>query len=121
MAKKPKKPKKLTKKKLKKLEKREVNRQFKEWAEVARASGHNECAICKSTVNIQIHHIIPRQVKEFRFDQNNAIILCVLHHKFSNQISPHKNPFVFFLWLRDNRPVQFDYLEKQIKNLEEKR
>lgn len=116
-----KKPKKLTKKRIKKLERRAERKQFKEWAEVAKATWCGECAVCKSKKFVNVHHIIPRTVKELRFDQDNAVVLCPLHHKWSNEISPHKNPFVFFIWFRDNHWNQFQILEQKARALDETR
>lgn len=109
--------KKITKKKLIQLERREIKKKFKEWAESARARWNNKCAVCRSKERINIHHIVPREVKELRFDQRNAIALCASHHKFDNLISAHKNPFVFFMWFRESYPDEFIQLENLVRTL----
>lgn len=71
---------------------------------------HWQCVICKSKENLHCHHIIPREDRKLRYDMNNAITLCCLHHKFSLHISPHHNAFAFLHWLMINRQSQFNYL-----------
>jgi hypothetical protein len=99
--------KKVTKKELKRLEKKAIKKQFKEWSEAVKTRDNNKCVICGKTERLNAHHIIPRQDKRFRFDLDNGISLCSLHHQFSRENSPHKNPFVFILWLSINRKEQF--------------
>lgn len=65
-----------------------------------------ECVICHSKDRLNCHHIIPRENRLFRHNINNGITLCILHHKFSLEISPHKNAFAFFQWLIKNRIQQ---------------
>ena len=74
------------------------------------------CSICGSKKNLNVHHIIPRECKELKFDDNNLIVLCCKHHKFNFEISAHKNPFTFFLWLRRNDSVKFKYLSKYLES-----
>ena len=74
-----------------------------------------QCAICNSHENLHCHHILPRERRDLRHDFLNAITLCCLHHKFSLEISPHKNAFEFFVWLERNRPQQFEYLKGKVK------
>jgi hypothetical protein len=79
------------------------------------------CAICGSDYRIQCHHIIPREHKEFRYSENNAIPLCVAHHKFSRSISAHNNPLSFFLWLsKFHLPLYLIAVERTKKILEQK-
>jgi len=67
-----------------------------------------QCQICGSDYKPCCHHIIPREIKSLRYDENNAITLCLSHHKFNRIISAHNAPFAFFLWLRSFRPLFFD-------------
>lgn len=57
------------------------------------------CQICGSDYKPCCHHIIPRENKEYRYVEDNAITLCLKCHKFSRVISAHNNPLAFFLWL----------------------
>lgn len=109
---------KTTKKYLKKLEKRETTKKFKQWSIDVKKRDKNKCVICGRTEFLHTHHIIPRENKIFRFDINNGITLCAKHHKFSFEISPHKNPFIFFIWFNKHRIEQSSslyskYLEKE--------
>jgi len=82
------------KKQLKKLQ----NKLDKEWAIRVKILYDNKCAVCGETKMLNAHHIIPREDKLFRHDTRNGIALCPKHHKFSFELSPHKNPFMFFRW-----------------------
>ena len=111
---------KVSKKEFKRRERIAVKKQFKDWSIVVRARDGNKCVICQATKYIHSHHILPKEAKIFhflRFDINNGISLCARHHKYSYEISPHKNPFVFITWLHANRLNQFDYLADKIFNI----
>lgn len=106
---------KLTKKKLKKLEKRARNLKDKEWANAVKERDGNKCVICGRTDRINCHHIISREDKNFRWDLDNGIVLCNFHHKFSLD-GPHRNAFVFFGWMRENRAKQLNSLISKYNN-----
>ena len=80
---------------------------YKEWSIRVRTRDNYECQICRSTERSNAHHIIPRQIKEWTFDVDNGITLCVKHHKFSRVCSAHNNPLAFFLWLADHNTELF--------------
>ena len=88
----------ITKKELKRLEKRNVNNQFKEWSKVVKERDGNVCVICGGNERLNSHHIIPRENKDLRFIVENGITLCPSHHKYSLEISAHRNPLSFFIW-----------------------
>ena len=69
---------------------------------------------CKGILNT--HHLFPRERRDTRHNELNAITLCLLHHKFSLKISPHKNAAEFFIWLRLNRPNQWRFLQEHSKH-----
>jgi len=102
---------KLTKKKLKKLEKREIKKKFAEWSKLVKERDGFKCVICGETKRLNSHHILPRELREFRFDLMNGISLCPKNHQFSRKNSAHGNSFVFIIWLEKNRPEQFNYLK----------
>ena len=107
--KKKKKKSKNTKKWLLKEEKRLRNKLDKQWAlDVKERDKH--CLICNSTNFLNAHHIIPREIKKTRHNLDNGLTLCRLHHKFSLEISAHRNPFVLYLWLMMNRKEQIGRL-----------
>jgi 5-methylcytosine-specific restriction endonuclease McrA len=81
-----------------------------DFSDIIKIRDGHKCVICGRSDHLNTHHIIPRENRATRHDLMNGITLCVLHHKFSLEISPHKNAFEFFLWLKKNRPEQFNYL-----------
>jgi hypothetical protein len=114
--KKTKKIKKLTKKRIKQLEKRERNKKDKEWQAAIRLRDSNKCVICGESKIVHCHHLFPREIKEFRWNINNGVALCPKHHKFSLEISPHRNPFIFVDWFITNRNIQFNKLMQEYLN-----
>jgi len=102
--------KKITKKELKRLEKRERNRKDKEWRLLVKDRDGDACVICKDPVRVNVHHIIPREIKGQRHNPDNGICLCSKHHQFSREISAHNNPLKFVLWMQENRPEQLKRL-----------
>jgi len=102
--------KKLTKKKLKKLERRNIKKQFKYWAFCVKERDNNRCVICGENKILHAHHILPRENHDLRFDIQNGISLCPRHHKYSFEVSAHKNSFAFVFWLFQNRQDQYNYL-----------
>lgn len=85
------------------------------FAKVIKERDNWSCAVCGRKDCLNTHHIIPREDRRTRHDLLNGITLCILHHKFSLEISPHKNAFEFFCWLEKNRPDQFTYLKQFLK------
>lgn len=76
-----------------------------------------KCAVCEDTKLPNTAHIIPEQIKEFKTDLMNLITLCPKHHNFSFNLSSHNGSFAFVIWLKENRPVQYEYLEEKIKKM----
>ena len=97
----------------KELRKIEKNKDIA-FAKEMKAKDGNKCAICGRVEYLHTHHIIPREDREFRHDPMNVITLCAKHHKFSLDISPHRNAFCFFLWLMENRIEKFNYLKNKL-------
>lgn len=110
--------KKITKAKQKKLDKRELKKKLLEWSITVKKRDRNKCAICGDTNYIHSHHIIPKEIKEFKLDIENGICLCALHHKYSYKNSAHKNPFAFMLWMVKNRPYVLKYLYDKLEEQE---
>lgn len=101
----------------KKQERIEQKKADKAWALAAKARDGNQCVICGSTKMLNAHHLIPRQIRALRWDLDNSITLCVLHHRFSRQMSAHQNSLTFFLWLMRNKREQFNKLFIKINEL----
>ena len=99
-----------------KIEKRERNKKDKEWAKQIKERDKC-CVICGSKERLNAHHIIPREIKELRWELCNGITLCPRHHKFSIMNSPHKNPWVFLNILYLKRIKQMEDLSYKWNNL----
>jgi hypothetical protein len=97
---------KLTKTYAIKQARKEIKKQFIAWSIAVRARDNNCCVICQRTDYVHAHHILPRELHTFRFNVDNGISLCPKHHKYSYELSPHKNPLAFFVWLHNNRHKQ---------------
>jgi hypothetical protein len=104
------KQKKLTKKRIKQLERRVVRKKFQEWADEVKDRDERKCIYCEATKWLNAHHIIPREIKEFRWDVDNGVSLCPKHHKFSREFSAHKNSLAFILWLSRHKSGQYKRL-----------
>ena len=97
----------------KRRERIDNRKKLAEWSKQVRERDGNKCVICRATKYIHAHHILPKEAKIYhflRFDINNGITLCAKHHKYSYEISPHKNPLRFILWFQVSRPKQFNKL-----------
>jgi hypothetical protein len=114
-----KKEKKITKAYLKKLQKRESNKKYKEWGLAVKGRDGKACIVCKDIKMLNAHHIIPREIPEFRWDIDNGISLCPRHHKFSFKFSAHRNPLAFLIWFAYNHDEQYDRLVDKWNSLAE--
>lgn len=97
-------------------------------SQICRIQHNDSCAYCNTkskTINkngkptrIEAHHLIPRdsQNHNLKFEPMNLIALCTLHHKFSRDCSPHKNPIIFFQWFQQKYPDKYNYLVNQNPN-----
>ena len=75
---------------------------------------HGMCQICGNKPNkAHVHHIIPRQVKDTRYDVMNGIVLCFNHHKVG-VMSPHVNALWFAKWFKLHKKEQYKDLMKKI-------
>ena len=79
----------------------------KEWSIKVKTRFNNKCAFCDAIKYIQAHHIIPREIKEFRHDTDNGIALCTIHHKWGIKESAHRNPLGFFIMFEKKYPKEY--------------
>ena len=100
----------------KKQAKRNDKAMLKGWSIAVKADDYNSCAVCSSTKHLNAHHILPRERRNTRYDPQNGVALCALHHQFSRELSAHHNSFAFFVWFMRNRPEQFKYLKGLVEN-----
>jgi len=88
---------------------------LKEWRKKVLERDNFKCQICGyKPTKPQVHHIIPKQFEELKYDDMNGITFCFNHHKVG-KFSPHQNSLFFTEWLKANKPEQFKYLIKKIK------
>lgn len=83
-----------------------LKQQDKAWSLAVKERDNNKCVYCGETKMVNAHHLIPRENKFFRHLIENGVTLCQKHHKFSLDISAHRNPFMFYIWFTENIPIQ---------------
>lgn len=111
--KKPVKPKKITKKKIASMARTQKRKAWKDVAEQVKLRDGNVCVICKQPHDkLNVHHLLPREIKTYWLEPMNLISLCPRHHKFSFVESFHRNPLWACLWLQKNRPEQWEWVLK---------
>ncbi len=83
------------------------------WRDAVKFRAGMKCEYCGKTTGLNSHHIFSRSNKKVRWDINNGICLCVLHHVFG-QFSAHKSPLEFAEWLKTVRSEKWycELLEK---------
>ena len=82
------------------------------WSKIIRSKGH--CEICRTTQNLEAHHIVTRSRIPTRWDVDNGICLCSKHHKFCTEISAHGNSIAFARWFDDKfGPERFTRIQEK--------
>jgi 5-methylcytosine-specific restriction endonuclease McrA len=103
-----------------KQERKERKAKDKQWAIQIKHNFDNTCALCFNPKMLNAHHIIPRTIPEFRYDELNGIALCSGCHKWWTN-SAHKNSLWFFIQLEKKFPLKLNLLkEKYLKYLDGK-
>jgi len=97
-----------------KEERKRIKKKDKEWSIRIKNRYNNTCAFCVKDKYIQAHHIIPREVKRWRWDSLNGIALCPSHHKWGME-SAHRNPLWFFMKLEKSFSYKLKVLKKRYK------
>ncbi len=72
------------------------------WANLVKLKAGNICEYCGNPNTLNSHHIFSRSNMSLRWDINNGICLCALHHVLG-LFSAHKAPLEFAEWLKDKR------------------
>lgn len=121
-------PKKITKKMLAKQARTSARKDLVAWSLAVRERDGHTCQVCNikageltkngKPVIFNSHHIFAKEgfYSFLKLDVNNGICLCQNHHRYSREISPHRQEFVFFVWFMKNKPEQFEYLKQKIVN-----
>lgn len=97
--------------------KRKIRKEDIEWAKAVKEKFDNKCAVCGGEERINAHHLIPREMKEFKYDIDNGISLCPSHHRFSFRLSAHQNPMMFAIWFQDKYPEWFEKIKEKIRKI----
>ena len=118
--------KKVTKKALKKQARISKRKALVSWSLSVKERDGNACQICGikageltkngKPVVLNSHHIYAKEgfYSFLMFDINNGVTLCQNCHRFSRKCSPHRQEFVFFIWLMLHKPEQFEYLKSKL-------
>ena len=59
----------------------------------------------------EMSHLIGRYNYLYRWDLENVIPLCSYHHRYSREMSAHFQPAKFYLWLQENMPKTWEFVE----------
>lgn len=104
---------------MKKKSKKTIEKEkHKKWREKVLERDNHKCQICKRTEGkLDVHHIIPKQFKEFKYDVKNGIVLCFRHHKMGG-FSVHQNALFFCAFLVEHKRSQCKYLLTKLYELD---
>lgn len=69
-----------------------------EWSLAVKVKAGFKCEYCGATSWLNSHHIFSRSNFSVRWDIENGICLCALHHTLGN-FSAHKSPMDFSQWI----------------------
>ncbi len=86
-----------------------------EWATQVKARAGWLCEVCGKghpQFRVNAHHLINKQSVFFRHNLNNGICLCVSCHTLSSEFSAHGTPWKFDKWLKENKPEEFAWWDK---------
>lgn len=72
------------------------------WASIIKYRAGNKCEYCGNARQLNSHHIYSRSHLSLRWDLDNGVCLCALHHVLGN-FSAHKDPIGFIDWLKESR------------------
>ena len=105
-------------KKVSKLAKKKLDHNSKYWKNRAdKAFGEyihkrdEGCLVCGTIyAKLDAHHLISRGNLPTRHNPMNGVKLCVKHHKFDKECSPHMGPLGFSEFLRQNYPEKYDWV-----------
>lgn len=110
--------KKITKKEQLRLQRKLENKLWKEvrLKVIGRDGG---CLLCKSQFKLNVHHILEKEFKIFRylkFDERNLITLCPKCHKFG-EFSVHRNPLYVLEIIKSIYPENYNFLLGEVNRI----
>ncbi len=62
--------------------------------------------------NLEMAHLIPRENYLYRWNPQAVIPLCSYHHKYSRELSAHNAPIQFAIWLKENYPKRWEFVNQ---------
>ena len=74
------------------------------WSKAVKALAGNKCEYCGKVTGLNSHHVFSRSNNRVRWDTDNGVCVCVLHHVFG-LFSAHKSPIEFVEWIKEARGV----------------
>ena len=89
------------------------------WSDEIKENCGSVCLICGDAPGryLNAHHLIPKEIKEHRYDLENGIALCTKHHRFSFKLSAHQNPIAFIIWFESNYPEWYKLIKNKLSKL----
>ena len=90
------------------------------WSKAVLGDWAGKCAVCGAGKS-EAHHLIPRQHQSTRYDLRNGIALCVPHHQFDKDISPHQNAAGWILWLAEHHQELHQWYTETVASGEHRR
>ncbi len=90
----------------------------RKWKEFIKSRAGGQCEFCGEGERLNAHHIYDRSIRRLRWDIDNGMALCPLHHKFG-EWSAHNSPIEFIEWLKDIRGGEW-YKEIRYKYIHNK-
>ena len=81
------------------------------WSQLVKRD--ERCAVCgRMDIKRDSHHLLSRGKVMTRHDLENGMLLCVTHHLYSPDCSPHAGPIGFVEWLEENHPEKLEWVRQ---------
>jgi len=91
-----------------KLSRKEIVKKDKEFSVLVRSRG--ACEYCGKTTSLQCAHIRTRTIRATRWDEENALCLCVGCHIYGF----HKDPAKYIEWIEKTFPGRLESLNEKV-------
>lgn len=76
------------------------------WRQAIYNKARNRCEYCWKETHLNAHHIFSRSNYSVRWDLDNGVCLCALHHVLGTT-SFHKAPAEMIEWIKKKRGVKW--------------
>ena len=73
------------------------------WSKLVKIRAGFRCEYCWTDKGLNSHHVRSRTNYSTRYNLDNGICLCALHHTLSSTFSAHKTPLEFVEWIKEYR------------------